>query len=89
LGAFPKNTKLLNILVKQIRKGQEKGLELENMKDMTAAMKEIRAMVNDSKDALNLNLEAAVEVLQKIEFVMYDPSKKDLEGEPLEDQSGQ
>ena len=59
------------------------------MKDMTAAMKEIRAMVNDSKDALNLNLEAAVEVPQKIEFVMYDPSKKDLEGEPLEDQPGQ
>ncbi len=59
----------------------------ENSRDITACSKELRALIGD--DIARVDMKAEIAPPPKIEFVLYDPSKKDLEGEPLEDQPGQ
>jgi len=62
---------LLSILIEQIRKGKEKGIEPENVKDMTMAIKEIRGMVGD-ENVKRIDLKAELEQPNQIEFVFYD-----------------
>lgn len=76
---------LVGIMVNQIRAGVEKGLEPENIRDMTALMKELRGTVGD--DITKLDIKTPDEPPHRIEFVMYeaDGTRCDREtGEPTE-----
>ncbi len=62
---------LLSILLAQIKKGKDKGIEPENIRDMTLLIKELRSLVGD-ENIKRLDLKAELEPPQSIEFVMYD-----------------
>ena len=80
---------LIEIMLYQIRAGADKGLEPENVRDMTALMKELRAMIGD--DITKLDLKAEVAPVPNLEFVLYDPDgvRRDAKtNEPTEYQPG-
>ena len=81
---------LLSILLDQIKKGKDKGIEPENVKDMTMAIKEVRQMVGD-ENIKRIDLKAELEQPQAIEFVLYDADnvRRDMKTrEPTEYQPG-
>ena len=81
---------LLSILLDQIKKGKDKGIEPENVRDLTLLIKEVRSLIGD-ENIKRLDLKAELTPPQAIEFVMYDADgvRRDIgTKEPTEYQPG-
>jgi|LGVF01.2.fsa_nt_gb hypothetical protein len=78
---------LIEIMLNQIRAGIKAGIMAENCRDLATCSKELRALIGD--DIQKLDVKADLGEPQKIEFVFYDPDvvRRDRDtGEPTEEQ---